>query len=148
MKRFWQMAILALPLLATGADAQQAGGPPHAWLFGAWTGGTNLPTDTGPACFGQPTVIFTRDVIMRAAVLDVGYRQRAIETVAGRANGVEIRLVPAAPTGALASRLPPDIGFGCSGNPNLLVVERRGDNEIAFTGCNDFPLTLKRCGAP
>lgn len=148
MKRFWQMAILALPLMATGADAQQAGAPPHAWLFGSWTGGLFPASDTGQACFGQPTVIFTRDVVMRTGLLDIGYRQRAIETVAGRGNGVEIRLVPAAPSGALAARLPPDIGFGCDGNPNLLVVERRGDNEIAFPGCTDFPLTLKRCGVP
>jgi hypothetical protein len=148
MKRFWQMAILALPLMATGAGAQQAGAPPHAWLFGSWTGGLYPANDTGPNCFAQPTVIFTRDVVMRTGLLDVGYRQRAIETVAGRGNGVEFRLVPAAPSGALASRLPPDIGFGCAGNLNLLNVERRGDNEIAFTGCTDFPLTLKRCGAP
>ena len=85
---------------------------------------------------------------MRTGILDVGYRQRGIETVAGAADGVQFRFVPAAPSGTLASRLPPDIGFGCAGNPDTLNVERRGPNEIAFPGCTDFPLALRRCGAP
>ncbi|MES2712228.1 MAG: hypothetical protein V4653_11640 [Pseudomonadota bacterium] len=142
------MSALALPLLAGGAVAQ-TGATPHEWLYGSWTGGLFPANDTtSAACFAQPTVIFTRDVVMRTGIIDVGYRQRAIETVAGAANGVEFRLVPAAPSGTLSSRLPPDIGFNCAGNPNTLTVERRGPNEIAFPGCTDFPLTLRRCGAP
>ena len=148
MRGFWRVTALALPLLAGGAVAQ-TGATPHEWLYGSWTGGLFPATDTtSAACYAQPTVIFTRDAVLRTGILDVGYRQRAIETVAGAANGVEFRFVPAAPSGALATRLPPDIGFGCTGNPNLLNVERRGADEIAFPGCTDFPLTLRRCGAP
>ena len=117
-------------------------GPPHAWLFGAWSGGIFPATETqGPACFGATTVIFLPDVVMRAASLDIAFRQRAVETVALTADGVEFRLVPIGPEG----RGVPEIGFGCNGNPDLLRVTRRGPDEIAFTGCNEFPSPLKRC---
>ena len=125
----------------------RAAQPPHAWLFGAWTGGLYPPIDTeGPGCFGQPTVIFTRDVVMRVSSLEVAYRQRLIETVAGRADGsLEFRLVGPPAAAPLGGRSPPDIGFGCGGNPNLLRVERRGPDEIAFTDCAEFPSPLRRC---
>ena len=117
-------------------------GPPHAWLFGAWSGGIFPATDTqGPACFGATTVIFLPDVVMRAASLDIAFRQRAVETVALTADGVEFRLVPIGPQGQGV----PEIGFGCDGNPDLLRVTRRGADEIVFTGCNEFPSPLKRC---
>ncbi|MBW8271329.1 hypothetical protein [Caldovatus aquaticus] len=138
-------------LLAPAGTAAQPGagrGPlPHAWLFGAWTGGLYPPIDTrGPGCFAQPTVIFTRDVIMRVSSLDLAYRQRLIETVAALADGaLEIRLVPVPGVTGFGGRAPPDIGFGCSGNPNLLRVERRGPDEIAFTDCAEFPAPLRRC---
>lgn len=132
------------------AAAQPAGGRgpmPHAWLFGAWTGGLFPPIATrGPGCFEQPTVIFTRDVVFRVSLLDIAYRQRLIETVAGRADGsLEIRLVPLPGVTGFGGRTPPDLGFGCSGNPNLLRVERRGPDEIAFTDCAEFPSPLRRC---
>ncbi|MFC7542644.1 hypothetical protein ACFQU2_28615 [Siccirubricoccus deserti] len=96
-------------------------------------------TDT-PACFGSPTVIFTRDVVMRATPLDTAYRQRNIETVAVQPNGLEFRFTPAAPVmGAMGPRAANDAGFGCSGNPNLLRVERRGPDEIVFPDCSEFP---------
>lgn len=117
-------------------------GPPHAWLFGAWSGGIFPATETqGPACFGATTVIFLPDVVMRASSLDVAFRQRAVETVALTADGVEFRLVP---LGAQGQGVP-EIGFGCDGNPDVLRVARRGADEIAFTGCNEFPSPLKRC---
>jgi hypothetical protein len=149
MRAFWRVTALALPLLAGGASAQ-TGATPHDWLYGSWTGGLFPANDTtSSACYAQPTVIFTRDVVMRTGIIDVGYRQRAIDTVSGAAGGVQFRFLPAAGgSGVLASRLPPDIGFGCAGNPDTLNVERRGPNEIAFPGCTDFPLTLRRCGAP
>jgi hypothetical protein len=142
-------AMLALGLgfgLTGDADAQQNGQPPHAWIFGSWTGGLYPPADTeGPRCTGQPTVIFTRDVVMRSSVLEVTYRQRMIETAAATANGLEFRFVGAQPQMTpLGPRLPSDIGFGC-GNPNLLRVERRGPNEIVFPNCDDFPAPLRRC---
>lgn len=144
------VAALAAPLAA--ADAQQPQGQaqaaPHAWLFGSWTGGIFPATETeGAACAAQPTVIITRDVIMRVSLLEVPYRQRLIETVAGGPDSVEFRLAPAAASVApLGGRLPPDSAFGCA-NPNNLRVERRGPNEIVFPDCAEFPSPLKRCTA-
>ncbi|NKC31758.1 hypothetical protein [Falsiroseomonas selenitidurans] len=143
--RRWILAAAALLALSGGAEAQRAD-PPHAWVFGSWTGGIFPPGEaSGPRCTGQPTVIFTRDVVLRASVFDVPYRQRLIETVATGPDVLEFRFVPAAgPSGPLASRMPPDIGFGCPGGPNTLRVERRGD-EIVFPDCAEFPSPLKRC---
>ncbi|GGC37201.1 hypothetical protein GCM10011504_14460 [Siccirubricoccus deserti] len=152
MRRWVLLMALGLPLAATlDADAQgpapQRQGPPHEWTFGAWTGGQFPAGDTDtPACFGSPTVIFTRDVVMRATPLDTAYRQRNIETVAVQPNGLEFRFTPAAPVmGAMGPRAANDAGFGCSGNPNLLRVERRGPDEIVFPDCSEFPSPLKRC---
>ncbi|RYJ04062.1 MAG: hypothetical protein EON47_01790 [Acetobacteraceae bacterium] len=140
--------ILTLPLAAPFiARAQPRQGPPHEWVFGAWTGGQYPPNDWDSlACFGSPTVIFTRDLVMRATALDTAYRQRTIETVALQPNGLEFRFTPVQPmAGPLGARMPPDVGFGCGGNPNVLRVERRGPDEIVFPGCNEFPSALRRC---
>jgi hypothetical protein len=139
-------ALVLLTLGGSGA-AQQAGDPPHAWVFGSWTGGAFPPADTeGPRCTGQPSVIFTRDVVLRASSLDIAYRQRFVETVAAEPNLLEFRFIPAAPqASALGARLPPDIGFGCPGGPNALRVERQADGEIIFPNCADFPFPLRRC---
>ena len=95
MRRIARCLILAAPLLATSAAAQQSIAP-HEWLFGSWTGGFFPPSDTeGPRCTAQPTVIFTRDVVMRTGLLDPAYRQRVIETVATRDNGASFRFQPA-----------------------------------------------------
>jgi hypothetical protein len=135
--------MLSVPGLALAQPAL----PPHAWIFGTWTGGQFPAADaSGPACFGSPTVIFTRDVILRATALDLTFRQRAIETVAATANGLEFRLAPLmAAAGAAGGRIPADYGFGCGGDPNLLRVERRGPDEITFPGCSEFPSPLRRC---
>ena len=100
-------------------------------------------------CLAAPTVIFTRDLVLRVAAFDIAYHQRAIETAATLPDGgLEFRFVPAAPAArALGGRLPPDIGFGCGGSPDLLRVQRRGPDEIAFPDCTDFPSPLKRCVA-
>jgi hypothetical protein len=151
MRRWALLLALGLPLAGPmDAGAQQRQGPPHEWTFGVWTGGLYPAGDTGsPGCAGSPTVIFTRDVVMRVSVLDTAYRQRTIETVAQTAGGgLEFRFTPAQPVmSALGGRVPPDAGFGCEGNPDMLRVERRGPDEIAFPGCNEFPSTLKRCTA-
>jgi hypothetical protein len=156
---------LGLPMLLAGvvavgdAGAQQQqqppparpSGPPHGWLFGVWTGGQFPPGDTdSQACYGAATVIFLRDVVMRSSPLDVAYRQRIIETVAAMQDGgLEFRFVPAAPPGGpFGGRVPPDVGFGCDDNPNLLRIERRGPNEIAFPNCREFPSVLRRCTGP
>lgn len=131
---------------APGAGPVPAG-PPHEWVFGMWTGGQFPPGDGDTlACFGSPTVIFTRDVVLRATALDTVYRQRTIETVAQQPDALEFRFSPMLPVpGAFGNRIPPDGGFGCGGNPNALRVERRGPNEIVFPGCSEFPSPLRRC---
>jgi hypothetical protein len=144
VRRALLTGLLAAPALAL---AQTRPAPPHAWVFGSWTGGLFPPLDTeGPACFAQPIVIFLRDSVMRIASLDIAYRQRAIETVGVTANGLDFRFVPV-PGGAAAVRSIPEIGFGCGDDPNLLRVERRGPDEIAFPGCIEFPSVLRRCKA-
>lgn len=145
--RRWALMLLALGLPLGAAEAQQRPAPPHEWAYGVWTGGQFPPGETDtPACVANATVIILRDVIMRASALDVAYRQRLIETAAATPQGLEFRLVPAAPQGGpFGGRVPPDIGFGCEGNPNLLRVERRGPNEIVFPNCAEFPSPLRRC---
>lgn len=145
MRRIARCLILAAPLLTGAAAAQDRPAPPHAWLFGSWTGGLFPPADTeGPRCAGQPTVIFTREIVMRVGLLDPAYRQRGIETVAMREDGATFRFSPAGAPG----RLPPDIGFGCPGGPDELEVRRLGPDEIAFPNCRDMPSPLRRCGSP
>lgn len=148
MRRLARCLILAAPLMATGAAAQQPIAP-HEWLFGSWTGGFFPPTDTeGPRCTAQPTVIFTRDMVLRTGMLDPAYRQRVIETVATREGGASFRFQPAAPPGGFGARLPPDIGFGCADGPDSLEVQQIGPDEITFPNCRDMPAPLRRCGSP
>ena len=139
-------AALAAPV--SPARAQTA--PPHAWLFGTWTGGLfpapeNLPSR---ACLGQPVVIFTRDVVLRATLTDVIYVQRVIETARTNPNSTEFRFTPAQGGGGSGllgmNAAPLATGFGCS-DPNALHVQRKTDNEISFPGCLDFPYPLVRC---
>lgn len=122
-------------------------GPPHEWVFGAWTGGQFPPGDGDtPACFGSPTVIFTRDVVLRSTALDTVYRQRTIETVSRQPDTLEFRFSPMLPMpGPFGGRAPLDAGFGCGGNPDALRVERRSLNEIVFPNCSEFPSPLRRC---
>lgn len=149
--RAWVLLLaLGLPLAAATEDAaaQQRQGPPHEWALGVWTGGQFPPGDNDTqACFANATVIILRDVVMRASALDVAWRQRLVETVASSAEGgLEFRFAPATPVGGpFGGRVPPDIGFSCSGNPNVLRIERRGPDEIAFPNCAEFPSPLKRC---
>jgi hypothetical protein len=154
MRRWALLFALAAPLARAvddaGAQATNRPAPPHEWVFGSWTGGIYPVSEVDPAaCFGSPVVIFTRDIVMRAAVLDTVYHQRAIETAAALPDGgLEFRFLPAAQMArAFGGRLPPDIGFGCGGSPDLLRVQRRGPDEIVFPDCADFPSPLKRCVA-
>jgi hypothetical protein len=141
------MLVAATALTLGGSAGAQQGDPPHAWVFGSWTGGIYPATETsGPRCTGQPTVIFTRDVVLRAPTLDIAYRQRLIETVAVSPDQLDFRLVPVpAQNTPLGPRVPPDVGFGCPGGPNVLRVVRRGANEIVFPDCAEFPSPLQRC---
>lgn len=134
---------------SSGPAAAQ-GEPPHAWLFGAWTGGL-FPVPPGlttQACLAQPVVIFTRDVVLRASLTDVAYSQRVVETARTTPGRTEFRLAPALDNSAgglldtSASKLAP--GFGCE-NANVLHVVRNSDDQISFPGCSDFPEPLVRC---
>jgi hypothetical protein len=159
MRRFpWLPAALVagLFLAPSGspqvAMAQSAKELPHSFLFGAWVGGFYPPPTTlsGRECMANPTVIFTRDAVLRANVMDVTFSQYMVETVrdAGR-GGFEFRLLAASgaplsagPLGQSARAADP--GFGCS-DPSLLRVVKRGENEIAFPNCPAFPYPLIRC---
>jgi hypothetical protein len=153
------IACLATPLRAPDAAAQQqtaqnaAPVVPHAWLYGSWTGGL-FPVPSGltaQLCLAQPVVIFTRDLVLRATLVDQLYHQRAIETVRASPNSTDFRFSPALQPRqdfGLFGNAPaePALGFGCA-DPNGLRVVRRSDNEIVFEGCSDFPEPLIRCPA-
>jgi hypothetical protein len=149
------VAVLALAAPHSVPARAQGNLPPHAWLFGSWTGGLFPPPSTVSAqeCLSMPVVIFTRDVVMRAVITDQVYTQRVVETARVTPQGVEFRFVSAAPaevTGPFGLPSggggPSAVGFGCS-SPNILNVQRRTDNEISFPGCSDFPYPLVRCPA-
>jgi hypothetical protein len=139
---FTLACLLAVP--AYPAHSQTL--PPHAWLFGTWTGGI-FPVPSGmasQACFSQPVVIFTRDLVLRATLTQQTLSQREIETARATPQGTEFRfsVTGAVPRmfGGEAAR----VGFGCE-SPDVLLVQRRGENEISFPGCADFPYPLVRC---
>ena len=138
---------LAFLLAAPVPSAFSQGQPPHAWLFGTWVGGLFPPptTMTTQACFSQPVVIFTRDLVMRATLTDQTLVQRVIESARAVPGGSEFRFAaPAAVPRMFGGSDVPQVGFGCA-TPDDLVVQRRGENEIAFPGCPEFPYPLVRC---
>lgn len=142
-------AVLLAPLLASHSQAQQL---PQAFLLGSWTGGL-FPAPTvlsAEECLAQPTVIFTRDVVMHAGFTEAFYSQRLIETVRGTGTGLEIRFsavaTPPSATAAPGFGSNADTGFGCD-SPDLLNIQRISPNEIRFAGCKDYPFPLVRCPA-
>ena len=148
--RLLALPVLVAPLLAAPASPVRAQGePPHAWLFGSWTGGLfPVPSNiTAAACLAQPVVVFTRDVVLRASLTDVTYTQRVVATARSNPGYTEFQFAPAeAPTTGLFGNPAPAVnaGFGCA-TPDVLMVQRRTDNEISFPGCADFPNPLVRC---
>ncbi|WP_157967144.1 hypothetical protein [Elioraea thermophila] len=139
-RRSVMLAAIAVAF-AMPADAP-AQGEPHAWLYGAWTGGIAPPDPRQgrTACLAAPTVIVTRDIILHQTLLDPSYQQRIVETVRAVPEGVEIRLRPVPPRPAGA----PQAGFGCA-DPNVLRVKREADGSISFPGCLGFPAPLVSC---
>lgn len=87
-------------LLAASPAGAQTNAPPHAWLFGVWTGGLFPPPSAVSAheCLAQPIVIFTRDIVMRATLTDQLYTQRLVETARSTGSGVEFRFARSLPT--------------------------------------------------
>jgi hypothetical protein len=100
------------------------------------------------ACLGQPVVIFTRDVVMRATLTDQLYLQRLIASAQTKPGVTEFRFTPAPrPVGAGVLGMPSApqmMGFGCA-NPDWLPVRRVNNDVIEFPGCSDFPYPLRRC---
>jgi hypothetical protein len=145
-------SIAAAIALLAAVPAYAQGLPPHAYLFGAWTGGLFPPPSaiSPQQCLANPVVIFTRDVVMRAVITDQTYTQRQVETARTTATGTEFRFQPSPASAAsvgpfnLAGPAPADVGFGC-GSSQVLHVQRHGENEIVFPGCTDFPYPLIRC---
>ena len=145
------VATLSAPWSIPGR-AQSSTGVPQAFLLGSWTGGLFPPPGMVSAeqCLMQPTVIFTRDLVLRASLIDQFYVQRLIETARGTGNGIEFRF--SAATAAAAASAAPGLGasvgtgFGC-GDPDVLHVQRISPNEVRFPGCRDFPFPLIRCPA-
>jgi hypothetical protein len=139
--------LVAAPSVAPLAPAlAQPAGPPHAWLFGAWTGGM-FPAPAGisaQACLSQPVV--TRDLVMRATLTQQTLTEREIETVRAVPGGAEFRFADTGPAPSSMLNLGGSqvAGFGCE-SPDVLHVLRRGENEIAFPGCAEFPNPLVRC---
>lgn len=139
------LAALMLAAPVAGAQAQGAPQPLHAFLFGTWVGGIfPVPSEmTREACFSQPVVVFTRDLVMRATLVELTLQQREIETVRASPQGFEFRFVGTRTPATMLGGVRPG-SFGCD-SPDVLHVQRRGENEIAFPGCADFPNPLVRC---
>ena len=137
-------AAFLLPLAIPPATAQQL--PPHAWLFGEWTGGLfPVPANISKeACLAQPTVIFTRDLAMRVTLTETAMTEREVETARAVPGGVELRFIAGASGSTYLGNYAQAAGFGCE-TADILHVQRRGENEIAFPGCADFPNPLVRC---
>jgi len=133
---------------ALPAAAQAPALPPHAWLFGTWTGGIfPVPSNmTDQACLSQPVVIFTRDLVLRATLTEQFLTQREIESARTVPSGAEFRFAASGggAGGLLGLQGREAAGFGCE-DPDTLHVQRRGENEISFPGCMDFPNPLVRC---
>ena len=131
-------ALSAAPAHGRSQAAPHAAGPPHAWLFGAWTGGLFpvIPDRIAEDCRTQTTVVFAQDAVSHATLTGTGATQRVIETVRTTPQGAEFRFTPQ----------PGDAGFGCP-DPDGLPVLRGGPNTIQFPGCTAFPYSLERCSA-
>lgn len=125
---------------ARQTPVRSAGGPPHAWLFGTWTGGLFPVLDgmTEQDCRTQPTVVFAQDVVGHTSLTAAALVQRVIETARTSPSGTEFRFSPDAE----------DISaFGCE-DVNVLHVARETDSTISFPHCAAFPYPLQRCPMP
>lgn len=144
------VAAILLALVACPVAAQAPQSPVHAWLFGGWVGGVFPPpvTLSVEACMAEPTVIFTRDVVMHATMTSPTYVQRLIQTVRATGDGFTFRFDGPPPVqqndGFGQEPAASDADFGCA-SADTLTVQRRGDNQIVFPGCSAYPYPLIRC---
>jgi hypothetical protein len=118
--------------------AAAANQPPHAWLYGTWTGGLFPVLDgmTAQDCRTQPTVVFGRDAVGYASLLGTTMTQRVIATVRATPTGTEFTFTPGTAGGP---------GFDCP-NPDQLFVSRATPDRVMFPDCKAFPYPLQRCG--
>ena len=119
------------------SPAAAANQPPHAWLYGSWTGGL-FPVLDGMAaqdCRTQPTVVFGRDAVGYASLLGSTMTQRAIATVRATPAGTEFTFTPSTA---------PSPNFGCP-NADQLFVSRTNPDQVSFPDCKAFPYPLQRC---
>jgi hypothetical protein len=131
------LGVAAAKPRASSPAQQPPNGPPHAWLFGTWTGGLFPVLDgmTAEDCRTQPTVRFSKDIVAHANLLGGATTQQTIVTVRTTPTGAEFHFVP----GATAST-----SFGCE-DPALLHVTRESNNTISFPHCTAYPYPLERC---
>ena len=122
------------PIPAATSTPSQA--PPHAWLFGAWSGGLFpvLADDVAEDCRTQQTVLFAKDTVAHGSLTGSQMTQRVIETVRTTPQGAVFRFTPQ----------PGDAGFGCP-DPDGLPVLRDGPDGSRFPDCKLFPYPLTRC---
>ena len=152
MRRVVSITAVLLFLAAYPVAAQAPQAPVHAWLFGSWIGGVFPPpvTLSMQECLSEPTVIITRDVVMQTTMTSPAYLQRQVQTVRATEDGFIFQFNPEPPTaqgGVLDQAMtPPEAGFGCA-SPDMLTVQRRGDNQIVFPGCSAYPYPLIRCAS-
>jgi hypothetical protein len=119
------------------AAPSRPSGPPHAFLFGTWTGGL-FPVLDGMLeqdCRMEPSVVFGQDVVAHSSLTSTVMTRRVIETVRTSPAGAEFRLTPdpSDPT-----------GFGCE-DANVLHVAREEGGAITFPHCAAFPYPLRKC---
>ncbi len=128
------------PAVRHAAAPSRPSGPPHAWLFGVWTGGLFPVLDSMAEqdCRMQPTVTFAQDQVSHASLTGTTMTERVIETVRTTPAGADFRFTPATDNAA---------GFGCD-SPDALYVARETPNTITFPGCAAFPYPLQRCSGP
>ncbi len=124
----------------TVAREAHPSGPPHAWLFGTWTGGL-FPVLDGMVeqdCRTQASVVFSQDVVGHTSLTGTGLARRVIETVRTTPQGAEFRFTPEETDTS---------AFGCE-DPNVLHVARESNDAISFPHCAAFPYPLQRCPTP
>jgi hypothetical protein len=139
------LGAMAVPL-PTPAEAQSQGLPPHAWLFGAWAGGT-LPAPPGMSaaeCDARATFIVTKDAVIHSTLTHPEAIENLIASVRGTPEGTIFVLAPTDTKPETVAGITDDLGFGCP-QPEVLRVVRAGPNEIRFPDCAGFPSPLVRC---
>ena len=143
------LAAALLAVVARPLPVRAQALPPHAWLFGAWAGGSlPAPPDMSAAeCDARASFVVTRDMIIHSTLTHQAAIENLIASVRGTPNGTIFALAPTDTKPETIAGLPDDLGFGCP-EPDLLRVVRVGPNEIRFPDCADFPSPLVRCPPP